>query len=124
CLCHVGDYYPLGYREAAIAQGMMENSHTWVEGLFLLALLTGNARYRESAVGTTRRIAGAQLNDFDFSNCRDCGWALIHLMGAYQATGERYYLNAARVIVERVLERQRSSGGWERLMVPGHCFCD
>jgi hypothetical protein len=124
CIGHVGDYYPRGYREAAIAQGMMENSHTWVEGLFLLALLTGDARYREAAVETTRRIAGARLNDFDFKNCRDCGWPLIHLMGGYQATGERYFLNGARVIVERVLEKQRPSGGWDRLMVPGHCFCD
>jgi hypothetical protein len=67
-------------------------------------------------------LAGEELNHYDFTNCRECGWPLRHLMGAYQATGRRWYLNGARIIVERVLERQRPTGGWERMLVPGHCF--
>ena len=31
------------------------------------------------------------------------------------------YLNAARLIVERVLERQEPKGGWERVLKEGHC---
>ena len=46
------------------------------------------------------------------------------MSAAYRATGRRVFLNAARIIVARVLERQRESGGWDRLMVPGHCLCD
>jgi hypothetical protein len=124
CIGHVGDYYPRGYKTPSMSHPRIDHDHTWVEGLFLYSLLTGDQRIRESAVGATRRIAGAELNDFDYMNGRDAGWPLIHLMAGYHFTGERYYLNGAGLIVERVLERQRPGGGWQRLMIPGHCFCD
>jgi hypothetical protein len=123
CVGHVGGYYPDGYRERAIFNGHWSISHTWVEGLFLYHLLTGDARALEGAMKTSQLLLGSSLNDYNFTNCRNCGWHLIHLSAAYRATGRRVFLNAARIIVERVLERQRESGGWDRLMVPGHCFC-
>jgi len=121
-LGHVGGYYPDGYLPGAIARQAMSWTHTWIEGLFLYALLSGERRLWDVANRTVEILAGADLNDYDFTNCRDCGWPLRHLIGAYQATGRALYLNGASIIVERVLERQRDSGGWERLMVPGHCF--
>jgi len=121
-LGHVGSYYPDGYLPGAISGESMSWTHTWIEGLFLYALLTGERRLWEVAGRTVEILAGADLNDYDFTNCRDCGWPLRHLIGAYQATGRAVFLNGARIIVERVLERQRPTGGWERLMVPGHCF--
>ena len=120
---HVGDYYPEGYRERAIFAGRWSVSHTWVEGLFLYHLLTGDARILKSAMATCDLLVGKMLNDYDFTVCRNCGWHLIHLAAAYTATGRRVYLNAARIIVDRVLERQRPSGGWDRLMAGGHCNC-
>lgn len=124
CIGHVGDYYPRAYRTPAMGFPRIEHDHTWVEGLFLFSLLTGDQRIWESAIGTARRIGGAGVNDFDYLNGRDAGWPLIHLMAGYHATGGRFFLNGAKVIVERALERQRPSGGWERLMLPGHCFCE
>ena len=121
---HVGEYYPEGYREQAMFFSLTMVSHTWVEGLFLHALLTGNRRSYETALRVSIRLASEILNDFDFDNCRESGWHLIHLFAAYRATGRRVFLNAARIIVDRVLERQRASGGWDRLMVPGHCHCE
>lgn len=123
CVGHVGSYYPDGYRERAIFKGSWKPSHTWVEGPFLYHLLTGDARALEGAMKTCSLLVGDILNDYDFTNCRNSGWHLIHLAAAYKTTGRRIYLNAARIIVDRVLERQRESGGWDRLMVPGHCFC-
>ena len=61
---------------------------------------------------------------FDFTNCRNPGWLLIHMCAGYRATLENRYLDAAHIVVERVLERQRESGGWERMLRPGHCYCD
>jgi hypothetical protein len=120
-LGHVGDYYPDAYVAGAISREAMSWSHTWVEGLYLYALLTGERRLLEVANRTASIAAGADLNHYDFTNCRECGWPLRHLVGAYQATGRAQFLNGARIIVERVLERQRPTGGWERLMVPDHC---
>ena len=121
---HVGDYYPEGYRPRSICGGRTSVSHTWVEGLFLHHALTGEARSLEVAEKVSANLVGEILNDYDFTNCRNSGWHLIHLSAAYRATGRRVFLNAARIIVARVLERQRESGGWDRLMVPGHCLCD
>ena len=45
-------------------------------------------------------------------------------MAVYNTTGDPYYLNAARIIVDRCLERQRADGSWRRHMVPGHCHCE
>jgi hypothetical protein len=120
---HVGDYYPEGYRERAIFSSRWSVSHTWVEGLFMYHLLTGDARALESAMKTSNLLVGELLNDYDFTNCRNSGWHLIHLAAAYKATGRKIFLSGARIIVDRVLERQHDTGGWERLMVPGHCFC-
>ncbi len=121
---HVGNYYPDGYRETAIFSGRWSVSHTWVEGLFLYHLLTGDPRALDNAMAASNLLVGDMLNHYDFTNCRNCGWHLIHLSAAYKTTGRRVYLNAARIIVDRVLERQRPSGGWNRLMVPGHCHCN
>jgi hypothetical protein len=123
CVGHVGSYYPDGYRERAIFKGNWKPSHTWVEGPFLYHLLSGEPRALEGAMKTCELLVGDILNDYDFTNCRNSGWHLIHLASAYKTTGRRIYLNAARIIVDRVLERQRDSGGWDRLMVPGHCYC-
>ena len=123
CVGHVGGYYPDGYRERAIFQGSWKPSHTWVEGPLLYHLLSGDARTLEGAMKTCALLVGDILNDYDFTNCRNSGWHLIHLSAAYKTTGRRVFLNAARIIVDRVLERQRPSGGWDRLMVPGHCHC-
>ncbi len=125
CVGHVGGYYPDGYREMATAQGGMSFSHTWVEGLFLYAGLTGDARILQIARSTCDRMAAlVDPRSYDFDNCREPGWLLIHLCAAYRATGDCRYLQTAHIVVERVAERQRPSGGWERLMVPGHCYCD
>ncbi len=123
CVGHVGDYYPDGYRERAQFRGRWSPSHTWIEGPLLYHLLSGDARALEGALKTCGWLTGDILNNYDFTNCRNSGWHLIHLAAAYKATGRRVFLNAARIVADRVLERQRASGGWERLMVPGHCHC-
>ena len=123
CVGHVGGYYPHGFREQAIFGGSWSPSHTWVEGLFLYYLLSGDTRVLEGAEKTCELLTGEILNHYDFGNCRTSGWHLIHLSAAYRATGRENYLNAARIGADRVLERQRSSGGGDRLMVPGHCHC-
>ncbi|MFH1921246.1 MAG: hypothetical protein ABIP48_15370, partial [Planctomycetota bacterium] len=64
---------------------------------------------------------GAYLNNYDWSNCRTNGWHLLLTMAVYRMTNDPYYLNAARIIIERTLERQTPGGGWHRQMVPGHC---
>jgi hypothetical protein len=44
-------------------------------------------------------------------------------MALYNATNDPYYLNAAKIIVERLLERQSADGGWRRQLTVDHCQC-
>jgi hypothetical protein len=78
---------------------------------------------------------------YDWTSARVPGWHLIMLASALAATNDPYYLNAARIVMDRVLETQDTEprelpeyqkqpgrthqwGGWTRMMVPGHCHCE
>ncbi|MDX9979037.1 MAG: hypothetical protein RBU25_03215 [Lentisphaeria bacterium] len=139
---HVGGYYDqpvpgtLGWAEAGSSV-----SHAWTEGHFSHYFLTGDPRSQ-----TTGQTIADQFNRqslggwYDFTDARVPGWHLKINAAAYAATGDPVYLNAARIVAERVLElqdtipnplpeyqrepgRDHQIGGWSRLMVPGHCLC-
>lgn len=142
-MCHVGEYYDkpvpgnLGY-----PRGGYTVSHAWTEGHFEHYFLTGDRRSYETGCAVADFFIRKQLGrPYDFSSCRTPGWHLIMLAAAYAATSDPYYLNAARVVVDRVLETQETKprplptyqadgrkpyqlGGWSRMMVPGHCRCE
>ena len=140
---HVGGYYTksvpgtLGFPRAG---GSV--SHAWAEGHFEHAFLTGDRRSYETGCAVADYFLRKDLGrPYDFTTTRVPGWHLIMLAAAYHATGDPYYLNAAKVIVERVLDTQNKQprplpdyqcagrkpyqvGGWSRMMVPGHCRCE
>ena len=142
-MCHVGEYYDkpvpgsLGF-----PRGGYTVSHAWVEGHFGHYFLTGDRRSYETGVAVADFFIRKQLGrPYNFSTCRTPGWHLIMLASAYAATNDSYYLNAAKVVVEQVLETQEKKprplpayqavgrkpfqvGGWSRMMVPGHCHCE
>jgi hypothetical protein len=134
CIGHVGDYYaksPLPGRNQGSPRGGFSVSHTWCEGHMDHFFLTGDRRSYETALKIADHYDTYRMVGYDFSNCRDSGWHLILTMAVYRATGDPFYLNAAKIIVARVLERQTPKpkfnthgGGWRRMMVPGHCLCE
>jgi hypothetical protein len=129
---HTGDYYkerpkagaptPAGFKEGS-PKSHMAADHTFIEGHFDYYFLTGDRRSFETAKSTADRYDSYFTKNYDFNNCRQPGWHLILTMAAYNATNDPYYLNAAKIVVERVLERQTPDGGWQRQLVPGHCYC-
>jgi len=120
---HVGNYFTEQYEGNGIPGGGFTPSHTWTEGFYDWFALSGDPTAARNAAEVADHYGGAYLNNYDYSNCRDNGWHLLFTMAAFRATGDPYYLNAARIIVERTLERQTPGGGWHRQMVPGHCHC-
>jgi hypothetical protein len=128
---HSGDYYqerptaggpPGGFR-AGSPKSHFAADHTFVEGHFDYYFFTGDRRSYDTALKTADRYNSYFTKNYDFNNCRQPGWHIILTMAAYNATNDPYYLNAAKMIVERALERQTPDGGWKRQMVPGHCYC-
>jgi hypothetical protein len=139
---HVGGYYAESVPGTlGIPQAGSTVSHAWAEGHFDHYFLTGDPR----SLATGRAVADyfnhKMLSGwYDFTSCRVPGWHLKINAAAYAATGDPYYLNASRVVVDRVLETQNHEphplpeyqrepgrtyqiGGWSRMMVPGHCHC-
>ena len=136
---HVGEYYPYkpksplaaspeefraSLRKGGVPWGTFTVSHTWVDGFLLHHFLTGDRRSLETARLVAERYDGQYTRNFDFVNCRNNGWHLVLSMAMYAATGDRFHLNAAHIVVERTLERQTEDGGWRRMLVPGHCHCE
>lgn len=128
---HTGSYYadrptggaPKGGFRAGSPRSHFAVDHTFIEGHLNYYFLTGDRRSYETALKTADRYNSYFTRNYDFNNCRQPGWHLILTMASYNATNDPYYLNAAKMIVERTLERQTSNGGWKRQMVPGHCHC-
>jgi len=147
---HTGDFHPGGYGlvDNALATGEFPDtglwmdsvgspelrailtwggeftiSHTWIEGFLTHHFLTGDPRSLQTARMVADRYGGHYTRNYEFTNCRNNGWHLILTMEMYKATGDKFYLNAAHIIVERTLERQTEDGGWRRMLVPAHCKC-
>jgi hypothetical protein len=119
---HTGGYFAQSpVQGQGSPAGGFSSSHTWTEGHYEHYFLTGDTRSLEVANNISDVYDIYATINYDFSNCRVPGWTLIFTMGAYDATGDPFYLNAARIIVDRVLERQTPDGGWRRMLVPGHC---
>ncbi|GIW56451.1 MAG: hypothetical protein KatS3mg082_2855 [Nitrospiraceae bacterium] len=121
---HTGDYY----RESPVpGKGIVAShftiSHTFIEGHLDYYFLTGDRRSFETAALIADRYDTLGTRNYDFTNCRNPGWHLILTIAMYNATGDPFYLNAARIIVDRVFERQTPDGGWRRQLVPEHCEC-
>lgn len=122
CIGHTGGYYTQSPVEGqGSPRGGFSVAHTWVEGHLDYHFLTGDRRALEAAEMIADRYVRRGTRNYDFNNCRTPGWHLILTMAMYQATSDPVYLNAAHIVVERVLERQTPDGGWQRQMMPGHC---
>jgi len=99
-------------------------THTWTEGTCEHFMLTGDPTAIEAARMISDHYGGTYINDYDFTNGRVPGWHLILTMATYRTTGDPFYLNAARIMVDRTLERRTPGSGWARQLVPGHCYCE
>jgi len=138
---HVGEYYSYEDRAApavslddeafkkrsqtgGVPWGTFTISHTWIDGFLLHYFLTGDFRSFQTAVEVADRYAGEHTRNYDFTNCRNNGWHLILTMETYRATGDPFYLNASRIIIERTLDRQTEDGAWKRMLAFGHCMCE
>jgi len=119
----VGGYLP-PYFKSKMKGTTSIPSHTWVEGLILYYLLSCDESVRE-AIEQTRSwlLQDEKLNFYDFSNCREAGWHLIHLCSYQEAFSDNECLNAAAIIVEKVLMHQHQEGGWVRMLTESHCGC-
>ncbi len=140
---HVGGYYDEAVPDTlGIPRAGGSIGHAWTEGHFEHYFLTGDRRSLETGLAVADYFTHRELaRPYDWTSARVPGWHLIMLASALGATNDPYYLNAARIVIDRVLETQDTEprelpayqqqpgrthqvGGWTRMMVPGHCHCE
>lgn len=93
--------------------GMDPQGHIYQPGNWLYAALTGEQWFRDVAERVCMHQATHLTPRFNFSIERSGGWPLINASMAYAFSGNPYYLNAARLMIERCLQREDpESGGW------------
>lgn len=120
---HLGGYLPPFFR-SKMRGTSAGPAHMWVEGPLLHYLMTGDELVYDSVCKTKQwLIQNQRLDHYEYKSARDSGWHLIHLTMLAAALDDPDCLNAARIIVERVLERQSPGGGWERVLGEPHCGC-
>ncbi|MEN6403785.1 MAG: hypothetical protein ABFD94_17720 [Armatimonadia bacterium] len=140
---HVGGYYTDSVPGTlGIPSGGATVTHAWTEGHFDHYYLTGDPRSLETGMAVVNYFTDKEMSrPYDWLSAREPGWHLIMLASALAATNDPYYLNASRIVVDRTLEAQdpeprelpkyqqepghtHQTGGWTRMMVPGHCTCE
>jgi len=101
-------------RFGGMIDGAMDpQGHIYQEGNWVYAALTGDAWLRRVAERVCTHQAEKLTPAFNFSIERSGGWPIINAAAAYSFTGNPYYLNAARLMAERCIERQDpETGGW------------
>lgn len=115
-LCHTGGYYTTKEFPDAIDSGGYNSGHLWNRGLFHNYYLTGDRRSGEVARIVSEAVARELTTNFSVGNHaeRDTAWPLIASMTAYEATGDRFFLNSAKIMVTDVLcEQDPVAGNWQ-----------
>jgi len=127
---HTAGYYPPDYKDMKVyaTPGWSDNrGHIWCQGMFEQYLLGGDRRSWDTARLVADWAAGPQTTNFRFYNAREPGWMLILVMGAYNATGDPFYLNAAKLMLREVQRMSEATGnrGFHYHSLPaGHCDCE
>lgn len=101
------------YGKSMLRGAIDPQGHIYQEGNWIYAALTGDRFLRDVAERVCRHQASRLTVNFDFGIERSGGWPLINAVGAYRHSGDPFYLNAARIMIQRCLERQDpQTGGW------------
>jgi YetA-like protein len=96
--------------------------HIFQPGNFRVGFLTGERRYVETAAMVCEAQATYMTAKFDFGIERAAGWPLMNAVAAYEATGNPFFLNAARLYVEKITGKQTERGDWNLKHGPPECL--
>jgi len=115
---HANNYYPHELIPKSYPKIKFQMGHMFNHGLALFYKMTGIERYRETVLGCADALAKYYVTKFDFLTEREPGWCMLALQAAYDITLDEYYLNACRIMAERVMLKQNKETGCLWYMMP------
>ncbi len=96
--------------------------HLFVQGLTEWYKVTGNERFKTAVLRCADTLAKYYCTDFDFDSEREPAWAMLTMTAAYELTQDRKYVNACRILKDRVASKQdKASGAIKRLLDFAEC---
>lgn len=85
--------------------------HIFAHGLMEYYKVTGCERYKQAVIACADTVARYYTTKYDFLTEREPGWSMLLLETAYELTLDEYYLNACRLILKRVYQKQDEKTG-------------
>ncbi len=126
CLNHTGGYYenaPLPV-DRTYQMGHSTNfGHVWVSGDLDYYYLTGDRRAREVSLQIADAMTSHMPTQYG-THIRALGWPMILVLAAYEATGDKKYLEAAAKNWEVLKKNIDWERGWVVRLAKGHCLHD
>lgn len=117
---HANNYYPHELLPKSYPKIKFHMGHLFTHGLAAFYKMTGIERYKQTVVACADTLARYYTAKFDFLTEREPGWCMLALEAAYEITLDEYYLNACRIIAERVIKKQNKETGcvWYMMDMP------
>ncbi len=103
---HANNYYPHELVPKSYPKIKFQMGHIFNNGLALYYKMTGIERYKTIVLNCADTLAKYYTRKFDFLTEREPGWCMLALQAAYDITLDEYYLNACRIMAERVMFKQ------------------
>ena len=103
-----GEYHGNGYAQ--------ESSHTWVQGLLLYWALTGDQHAYESALEVGEGLHKYWAKWYGFAwpgywGIRLAGWSVGNWAALYRYTGDRAYMDDAKLLAQSIVVQEQIDGG-------------
>ena len=128
---HTGGYYATYDGEKYINEaplvmkgpyqvGMSDTGHVWMGGAFDYYHLTGDRRAQEIAIQACDVLASRMPTRYT-DHLRGIGWPMNMMLNAYESTGQKKYLEAARKNWHVLKEKLDHEKGWVVMLAYGHC---
>jgi len=124
CLNHTGGYYedaPLPVSRTYQMGHSTNFGHVWVSGDLDYYYLTGDRRALEVSLEIADAMASHMPTSYG-THIRALGWPMILVLAAYEATGDKKYLEAATKNWEVLKKNIDWERGWVVRLAGDHCL--
>ena len=108
---HANNYYPPFLLPGCFEFIKSHVGHIFSQGMAEYYKMTGIERYKQVLIDCADSLAKYYTAKYDFLTEREPGWSMLTLEAAYELTLDPYYLNACRIIMERVYQKQDPATG-------------